>query len=103
MEDVIKQIIDMDRKAQQTTEAAQREKLTCEQEIEEKVRALREDYLQKARRRIRINSEMDRTMMNQKWEKCKTHYDEQASVLEQAYNDHHDEWVEQIVQRVLAR
>ena len=86
MEDVIKQIIDMDRKAQQTTEAAQREKLTCEQEIEEKVRALREDYLQKARRRIR-----------------KAHYDEQAAVLEQAYNDHHDEWVEQIVQRVLAR
>ena len=103
MEDVIKQIIDMDRKAQQTTEAAQREKLTCEQEIEEKVRALREDYLQKARRRIRINSEMDRTMMNQKWEKCKAHYDEQAAVLEQAYNDHHDEWVEQIVQRFLAR
>ncbi len=101
MPDIIKQIIDVDRKAQETTEAAQREKLTCEQEIEEKVKALREEYLQKARRRIQINSEMDRTIMEQKWEKCKAHYDGQAAELEQAYADHHEEWVEQIVQRVL--
>lgn len=101
MPDIIKQIIEIDRKAQETTEAAQREKLNCEKEIAEKVQALREDYLQKARRRIQINSEMDRTIMEQKWQKCKAHYDEQAAALEQAYADHHDEWVEQIVQRVV--
>lgn len=101
MEDVIKQIIEMDRKAQQTTEAAQREKLTCEKEIEEKVQALREEYLQKARRRIQINSEMDRTIMEQKWEKCQAHYDAQAEDLEQAYAQHHDEWADEMVRRIL--
>ena len=101
MPDIIRQIIDIDRKAQETTEAAQREKLNCEKEIAEKVQALRESYLQQARRRIQINSEMDRTIMEQKWQKRQAHYDEQAAAMEQAYTDHHSEWVDQIVQRVL--
>ena len=103
MPDIIKQIIDIDRKAQETTAAAQREKLNCEKEIAEKVKALRDNYLQQARRRIRINSEMDRTIMEQKWQKCQAHYDRQAAALEEAYTAQHRHWVDQIVQRVVKR
>ena len=103
MPDIIEQIIAIDQKAQETTEAAQREKLDCEKEIAQKVQALREDYLKKARRRIQINNEMDRTIMEQKGKKYEAHYDEQAAALEKAYADHRDEWVDQIVQRVVQR
>ena len=41
--------------------------------------------------------------MEQKWKKYEAHYDEQAAALEKAYADHRDEWVDQIVQRVVQR
>ncbi|MGI6263842.1 MAG: hypothetical protein ACOYJY_00020 [Acutalibacteraceae bacterium] len=103
MEDIIKRIIEVDRQARRTTEAAQREKLDSEREINEKVQALRERYLQQARRRIEINGEMDRTIIDQKWEKIRAHYDAQEQAMEQAFAAHRDEWVRALVERTLAR
>ena len=45
MEEMIKRIIDMDRKAQEITEAARREKLESEKELFKRAEALKEEYL----------------------------------------------------------
>ena len=50
MEEMIKRIIDMDRKAQEITEAARREKLESEKELVKRAEALKEEYLDRARR-----------------------------------------------------
>lgn len=50
MEAMIKRIIDIDEKAREITDAAQRERKDSEEEIVEKARRLRDDYLEKARR-----------------------------------------------------
>ena len=42
MEEMIKRIIDMDRKAQEITEAARREKLESEKELDKRAEALKE-------------------------------------------------------------
>lgn len=48
MEEMIKRIIDMDRKAQEITEAARREKLESEKELFKRAEALKEEYLDRA-------------------------------------------------------
>ena len=66
MEEMIKRIIDMDRKAQEITEAARREKLESEKELVKRAEALKEEYLDRARRRIQINAETEQTLLEQK-------------------------------------
>ena len=102
MENMIRRIIDMDRKAQDITEAAQREKLESEKEIAEKAKALKEDYLSRARRRIQINNETERTLAEQKWKKREEAYAAQLQKLEQTYASRREELTKAIVDHVLA-
>ena len=102
MEEMIKRIIDMDKKAREITEAAQREKLDSEKEIAENAKKLREEYLEKARRRIQVNAETERTLAEQEWRRQKAKYDKQREDLEASYGAHHEEWVKQIVANVLS-
>ena len=50
MEDMIKRILDMDKKAQEITEAAQKEKSAAQEEIGRRAEALKVEYLDRARR-----------------------------------------------------
>lgn len=102
MEAMIKRIIDMDKKAQEITEAAQKEKLNSEKEIAEKARQLRQDYLDRARHRIQINNETERARSEENWKKREAYYDQQLKRLEDTYASHHDALVEAIVGNVLA-
>ena len=67
MENMIRRIVEMDQKARQITEAAQREKLDSEKEIAEKAAQLRADYLERARRRIQLNSDTERAAAEKAW------------------------------------
>lgn len=49
MEDMIKRILDMDKKAQEITEAAQKEKSAAQEEIGRRAEALKVEYLDRAR------------------------------------------------------
>lgn len=101
MENMIKRIIDMDKKAREITETAQREKLESEKEIVVKAAQLREEYLARARRRIQINGEADRTIAEQKWRKRQAYYDRQKKKMDELFSGNGDQWVETIVQNVL--
>ena len=86
MEEMIKRIIDMDKKAREITDAAQQES----------------DYLERARRRIQVNAETERTLAEQEWRRQKAKYDKQREDLEASYGAHHEDWVKQIVANVLS-
>ena len=79
MEEMIKRIIDMDKKAREITDAAQQEKIDCEKEIAQKDAQLRSE-----------------------WRRQKAKYDKQREDLEASYGAHHEEWVKQIVANVLS-
>ena len=100
MEAMIKRIIDMDRKAQEITDAARREKIDSEKEIADGAQALREDYLAGARRGIQINAETEQTLLEQRWRRRKKQLDGQAERMDALYAAHHEEWVQAIVRRV---
>ena len=97
MQDMIKRIVDMDKKARAITEAAEKEKAESENEIQEKAARLREDYLAQARRRIQVNRELEQQMAEQEWAKAKARYDEQRTQMDALYAERGDEWVRRIV------
>lgn len=101
MEDMIKRIIDMDKKAREITDSAQKEKLQSEQEIARRALQLREEYLERARRRIQINAETEKALAEQKWARRKQKYAQQREHLEQTFQSKRTEWVDQIVKNVL--
>lgn len=101
MEEMIKRIIDMDKKAREITDSAQEEKLHSEQEIAQRAAQLREDYLDRARRRIQINAETEKALAEQRWERRKQKYAQQKADLERTYEVKHQEWVDQIVKNIL--
>lgn len=100
MQEMIKRIIEMDKKAQEITEAAEREKIDSEKDVAEKAAQLREEYLSSARRRIQINKELENSIQEQKWAKTKARYDVQIEKMKQLYAKNGDEWVESIFHRV---
>lgn len=100
MEDMIKRIVDMDRKAKEITESARREKLESVEEIKERAAALREEYLDRARRRIQINAETERTLFEQTWRRRAAAFDRYGERLDALYKEKHDEWLAAIVAHV---
>ena len=67
MQNMIKQIVEMDQKAQQITENAQQEKLNSEKKVSAMRDTIREEYLQRARRRISLNEPQERAAAEEKW------------------------------------
>lgn len=52
MKDMIKEIVDIDREAQQITDAAQQKKLSSAEEVAKRREEIRAQYLDRARKRI---------------------------------------------------
>ncbi len=101
MEDMIRRIVEVDRRAQQVLDKAQQEKLEAEEQIDKKVTQLRENYLDQARRRIQIDTENDRTLFEQRWKKRQKYFDAQAKRLQERYAEKHDTWLETLVETAL--
>lgn len=101
MQSLMKQIIDMDKKARQITETAQQEKVDSEKEIQKKREEIRQKYMDEARRRIAKNEPKERAAAEAEWKKKEQQGKQLAEHLEQLYREKGDQWVEQIVARVL--
>lgn len=101
MQDLIKQIVEMDRKARQITDAAQLEKVNSQKEVADRREQIRNDYLAKARERISINEPKEREAANAQWEQKKEKYAGLSNNLDDLYRKKGDEWVNEIVARVL--
>lgn len=101
MKEMIQKIIDMDKKAREITEAAEKEKLEIEKDIAQKAVQLREEVLTRARHRIEKNKQLENTILEEEWEKLKARYDAQMERMNDLYAKHGEEWVNTIVKRVL--
>ena len=100
MQDLVKQIVDMDRKAREITDAAQLEKVSSAKEIAERRGQIRNDYLDRARKRISINEPNERAAAEVVWEEKKKKSTELSQKLDELYSKMGDEWVNAIVTRV---
>jgi len=101
MHDMIKRIVEMDKKAQEITKAAQQEKLQLEKEITEKVVLLREDALDRARKRIQANRETEMAILEEQWQKKKKEYDAQYAAIQDLFVKNGGKWTRELTNRVL--
>lgn len=100
MQDMLKRIIEMDEQARLVKEQAKKEKAATEQEIIETKKKIYDEYIERAKDRVRKNLEVDKANAEKEWEIKKAHHQVLSDNLDKMYSENHDLWVEQIVTRV---
>lgn len=103
MDDMIKLILDMDSKARKITEDAERTKIATAQNLNLRKEELKKHYLEQARQRVEKNAETEREAMQDNWKKTQSNYAAQLEELDKIYKENGDQWVKEIVQRVVSR
>ena len=101
MENMLKRIMDMDRQAQKIIDAARQEKLEAERTIARQTEELRENYLDRTRRRIQINAENERTILRQNWRRRETGYQKQKQSMAQTFAEQGEEGAAELADRVI--
>ena len=103
MQDLLKKIIQMDEQARKAEQQARVEKLKSEQEIEALREQIYNDYIVRAKDRVEKNIAVDRKIAEEKLEAYREHSEEMKQEMERQYSENHDQWVDEIVSRALAR
>ena len=103
MQNMIKEIVDMDRRAREITEAAQQEKSTPRRRSTESAKQIREEYLTKARERIALNEPKEREAAEEAWRAVEARQNEISAKLDAQYAEHGDHWAAELAKRVLER
>lgn len=101
MQNMVKQIVDMDRKAREITDAAQLEKVQTEKDIAKKREDIRASYLERARRRIALNEPQERASAEKQWQHTEEKYEALSRQLDESYRKNSDQWVQELVSRVI--
>lgn len=101
MKDMISQIIEMDKKAREITEQVQNSKLDLEQEVTALRTKIREEYLARARKRLKINQETEQKDADKKWKEIQATHLKISQRLDKTYDDNCKQWVDTIVDRVI--
>lgn len=101
MQDLMKQIVELDRQAREITDSAQKEKVDSEKEVVRKREQIRNDYLEQARKKIAENEPKERAAAEGEWQEKNKKNLEISKKLDDLYREKGDQWVSEIVQRVL--
>ena len=101
MENMIKRIVEMDERARQITEEAQHAKVDSSVNMEEKRRDMREDYLQRARERIKKNEIEEQKQADEEWKVIHEKYLRMEKTLDETVSKKKEEWARQLVERVI--
>lgn len=101
MQDLMKQIVEMDRKAREITDSAQKEKVSSEKKVSKRREEIRTEYLERARRRIAESEPKEREAAEAEWEKKDARNAELIKRLDDLYREKGEQWVSQITERVL--
>ncbi len=103
MEDMISKIVEMDKKARDMTAEAQKSKVDCEQDIVITKEKIKNDFIERALARIKINEQTEKENAKKKLEQIEQKNAIIAQNLEKRYADYADAWVEEIVSRVIGQ
>lgn len=100
MENLIKQILEIDRQARMETEQAEQRRSAVEQEVQKKKQDMRQEYITRAEKRIDLLAQKEDEMAHSAIDQANQAAAAQIERLEQHYQQHKEEWVEQLTARV---
>ena len=101
VKDMISRIIEMDKTARDLTQRAQKDKINLENEIKLKKDEIRNEYLERARKRLAINEKTERSLAEEQKLKIIENYKNISRNIDDLYNKNCDVWVDSIVKNVL--
>ena len=101
MQDIIQKIIEIDHMAQKMTDEALALKSEAEASIESDKKALREEYIEKARNRIRLTAETEEKFLASSLEDIRVKYAAVSQKLENVYENKHEKWVDELYSKVI--
>lgn len=101
MQDLIQQIIEMDRKAQTITASAQKEKIDSEHETAERRKEIRKRAMDRAKTRIAAIEPQERSASDAAWKQKEKNNEELMQKMNDLYAKKGEQWVSEIVNHVL--
>lgn len=101
MEDMIAKIVEMDKKARELNDKAQKTKVDYENQIILKKEKIKNDYLERAKKRIAINQQTAQKRADEKLALIETQNQAIVAKLEKTYVENVDKWVDEITARVI--
>lgn len=101
MEDMIQKIVEMDKKARDITAEAQKSKIDYEHEIIRTKEKIKNDFLERAQKRVEINSRVARQKADDEIKVIRSRYSDLTEKLDNNYSENGDKWVDEIVSRVV--
>ena len=101
MEEMIAKIVEMDKKAREMNEKAQKTKLNDENEVLLTKEKIKTDYLERANKRISINQQTAQKRADEKLAGITEKNQAVIEKLEKSYAENGDKWVNEIVERVI--
>lgn len=91
----------MDKTARDLTQRAQKDKINIENEIKIKKDEIRNEYLQRARKRLAMNENTERKLAEEQKLKIISNYKKISNSLDELYEQNGDNWAKSIVKNVL--
>lgn len=101
MEDMISKIVDMDKKARDITDEAQKSKIDYENQIILTKEKIKNDYLERAKKRIEINRQTAQKKADEQLKLLEVRNGAIIENLDKTYSENCDKWVDTIVDRVI--
>jgi len=101
LEDMIARIVEMDKKARDMTEQAQKSKLDHENAIIAKRESIKNEFLERAKKRIAINEKTAQQKADAALLQIKERDSAIIRRMEETYQRHAEEWADAIVARVI--
>lgn len=101
MQEMIKRILEMDEQARQLTEDASALKVQAEMTVGERRKALKEEYLTRARQKIAQLEKTEREFAQADLQKTIQHYDSLMNQLDRTCESNFENWINQITARTI--
>ncbi len=101
MQNLMKQIVEMDHNAQKITSSAQQEKIDSEKEVAKRREEIRNSYLERARARIAKNEPSERKAAEEAWQEKNKKNEQLMEQMNSLYAEKGEEWVSDIMDRMI--
>ena len=101
MEEMIAKIVEMDKKAREMNEKAHKTKLSYENEVLLAKEKIKNDYLERANKRIAINQQTAQKRADERLSAIKEKNQAVIENLEKVYSNNAEKWADEIAERVI--
>ena len=102
MEDMIAKIVEMDKRARGLSDETAQSRADYEKEITLAKEKIKNDYLERAKERIRINRQTEQKKADESLRRIEAENAVIIETLEKCDRENHDKWVDEIYSRIVS-